>query len=119
MTQAKQTITVHSHVGEDGILHLEVPVGMRDIDLEVTVTVQAVEPEENTSEALGWPPGFFEETFGAWEEETLTRVPQPAVSPKALGWPEGVLQRTAGSIPELERLPQSESVEGMGCRVAM
>lgn len=37
MTQAKQTITVHSHVGEDGILHLEVPVGMRDIDLEVTV----------------------------------------------------------------------------------
>jgi len=78
MTQAKQTITVRSYVGRDGILHLEVPVAMREMDLEVTVTVQPV---------------------GTELEGTI---------PEALGWPEGVLQRTAGSIPELERPPQGE-----------
>lgn len=76
MTQAKKTITVHSHVGEDGILHLAVPVGMQEMDLEVTVTVQAVERGEDTPETLGWSPGFFEETFGAWAGEPLTRAPQ-------------------------------------------
>lgn len=110
MSQAKQTITIRSHVGSDGILHLEVPVEPRDSELEVTLTVQPVQAEagENTSEALGWSPGFFEETFGAWEGESLTRASQPAVSPEALGWPEGVLRRTAGSIPELERPVQGE-----------
>lgn len=110
MTQAKQTITVRSHVGRDGILHLDVPVELREVELEVTVTVQPIkgEPEENSPETLGWSPGFFEETFGAWEGEPLTRAPQPAVSPAALGWPEGVLRRTAGSMPELERPPQGE-----------
>lgn len=80
------------------------------MDLEVTLTLQAagIDPEENTPEALGWSPGFFAATFGAWEGEPLTRAPQPVVSPETLGWPQGVLERTAGSIPELERLPQSE-----------
>jgi len=76
MTQAKQTITVRSRVGSDGILHLDVPVALREMELEVTVTVQAAETGEDTSEALGWSPGFFEETFGAWEGEPLTRAPQ-------------------------------------------
>jgi len=112
MTQAKQTITVRSRVGSDGILHLDVPVALREMELEVTVTVtvQSVraEPGGDTPEALGWSPGFFEETFGAWEGEPLTRSPQSTASPEALGWPEGVLQRTAGSSPDLERLPLSE-----------
>ena len=72
MTQAKQTITVRSHVGRDGILHLAVPVAMTEMDLDVTVTVQ------------------------------------PATLPEELGWPQGVLQQTAGTIPDLERPPQSE-----------
>lgn len=78
MSQAKQTITVRSHVGSDGILHLEVPVEVRDSELEVTLKVQPVraEPGENTPEALGWSSGFFEETFGAWEGESITRAPQ-------------------------------------------
>lgn len=37
-----QSITLRSHVGSDGILHLEVPVGLTDAELEVTVTVQFV-----------------------------------------------------------------------------
>ncbi len=32
-----QSITLHSRVGSDGILHLEVPVGVTDTELEVTL----------------------------------------------------------------------------------
>lgn len=110
MTQAKQTITVRSHVGSDGILRLEATVAMTQMDLEVTVTVQpaGAEPGKTTPNASGVVfPGFLEETFGAWEGEPLIRAPQLAVSPEALGWPEEVLQQTAGTIPNLERPPQS------------
>lgn len=63
-----QSITVRSHVGPDGILHLDVPVGIHDADLEVTVTVQ---PIDLTPQGKGWPPGFFEETFGSFKDAPL------------------------------------------------
>jgi len=56
-----QSIKVRSHVGSDGILHLDIPVGVNDADLEVTVTVQPVTaPKAKTPEELGYPPDFFE-----------------------------------------------------------
>lgn len=35
-----QTMTFRSHVGEDGVLRLNVPTGMTNADLEVVVVVQ-------------------------------------------------------------------------------
>ena len=32
-----QSVKLHSHVGRDGILKLEVPVGLSEVDLEVMV----------------------------------------------------------------------------------
>lgn len=63
-----QSIKVRSHVGPDGILHLDVPVGIHDAELEVTVTVQ---PIDSTPQGKGWPPGFFEETFGSCKDAPL------------------------------------------------
>ena len=73
-----QSITLHSHVGEDGILQLSVPVGMTDVDLEVMVIVQPIVKSKSakTPEELGWPPGFFDRTAGAWEGEPLIRGEQ-------------------------------------------
>lgn len=73
-----QSITLRSHVGEDGILQISVPIGMIDVDLEVMVIVQPIVKTESakTPEELGWPPGFFERTFGAWEGEPLIRGDQ-------------------------------------------
>jgi len=60
-----QSITLHSRVGQDGILKLEVPVGLADVELEVTVIVQPVlSPSVQTPESRGWPPGFFERFAG-------------------------------------------------------
>jgi len=73
-----QSIKLHSHVGEDGMLQISVPIGMTDVELEVMVIVQPIVKTESakTPEELGWSPGFFE--------------------------------RTAGAIPDLERPPQGE-----------
>lgn len=63
-----QSIKVRSHVGLDGILHLDIPVGMHDSEVEVTVQVQ---PVDSTLQGKGWPPGFFEETFGSFKDDPL------------------------------------------------
>jgi hypothetical protein len=72
-----QSIKLQSHVGPDGVLKLEIPLDLRDTDLEVLVVVQPlVFAPITTSEDLGWPAGFFEKTAGAWEGEPLVREEQ-------------------------------------------
>jgi hypothetical protein len=69
-----KTIKLRSRVGSDGTLHLDLPVGLSDTELEITVTIEAIEPE--TEKELGWSPQFFERTAGAWEGEAMVREPQ-------------------------------------------
>jgi hypothetical protein len=68
-----QNITLRSHVGKDGILHLDIPVGLTDAELEVTVSLQPVDSpsEADSPQGKGWPPGFFEETFGCFKDGPL------------------------------------------------
>ncbi len=73
-----QTITLHSHVGADGILNLQIPVGLKDVDLEVVVTLKTLANEdlEALAQANGWPPGFFTNVIGSWEGDPLVREPE-------------------------------------------
>ena len=68
-----ETITLHSRVGADGLLKLQVPVRMTNTDLEVVLIVH---PLTSTEQNLGWPPGFFEEVAGSWQGERLVRDDQ-------------------------------------------
>lgn len=58
------------------------PTPLRETDVEVMVIVQPLPAFEGlpaveaTPESLGWPPGFFKETFGAWKGEPSERLPQ-------------------------------------------
>lgn len=77
-----------AHVAADGVLRLKVPAGFANADLDVTLEVSSAGTNGRppTPEELGWPPGFFEETFGAWEGEPLERPDQgefPAGTPFA------------------------------------
>ncbi len=56
-----QSIKLRSQVGKDGILYLEIPVGIADKELEVMVIYQPLEPATptKTPESLGWPPAFL------------------------------------------------------------
>ena len=65
-------IARRAQVDAEGNLWLQLPADLRD--REVTVTVETAELAG--SESLGWPPGFFEQTAGAWEGEALERSPQ-------------------------------------------
>lgn len=74
---AASEIKVRSHVGSDGVLHLDIPTSMKDEEVEVAVTLKTVvKHPQKTPEELGWSPGFFERTVGQWQGEPLERGDQ-------------------------------------------
>ena len=68
-----QSVKLSYRVGKDGILHLDVPIGLTNAELEVTVTFQLSTPttEKNAPKGKGWPPGFFEDTFGSFKDAPI------------------------------------------------
>lgn len=74
MTKAVQ---LHSHVGADGVLKIEVPVGVKDTDLDVLLIVSPADAAARPTDG-NWPPSFFENTFGCLAESPIERPPQDA-----------------------------------------
>ena len=68
------TIKLMTHVGQDGILKLELPVDVTNRDLEVTVTVTTL--EHQSTDANGWPIGYFESTYGSLAHNPIERGEQ-------------------------------------------
>lgn len=66
-----QSIKLCSHVGADGILHLDIPAGIVSGHIEVGVIIKPI-----TSSQREWMPGFFEEVIGGWAGEPLERPEQ-------------------------------------------
>jgi len=66
-----ETLKLRTHVGSDGVLKLEVPTAMNNRDIDVVVVMQVV--EETPVDALGWPVGFFDRTYGALADDPLER----------------------------------------------
>jgi hypothetical protein len=64
-----QTIKVETHVGDDGLLKLELPLDITDADLEVLVVFQK-------KEKRAWPPGYFDRTAGSLADNPIERPPQ-------------------------------------------
>ncbi len=69
---------MRSRTGPDGSLNIHVPTDVRDAEVDVVVVVRPVDrpAEGSDAEALGWPPGFFERTFGSLAGSGLKRHPQ-------------------------------------------
>ncbi len=64
-----QTIKLDTHVGQDGILKLELSLEVSDMDLEVLIVVQR-------KEKRGWPLAYFERTAGSLAADPLERPAQ-------------------------------------------
>ncbi|MBW4693100.1 MAG: hypothetical protein KME27_15210 [Lyngbya sp. HA4199-MV5] len=47
-----ESIKVHRHIGQDGILHLDIPVGLTERDVEVMVIYQFVPSPTVTGRSL-------------------------------------------------------------------
>jgi hypothetical protein len=65
------TLTVKARAGHDGILKFEIPT-TRDQDFEIVLVLQPVTSE--LVDALGWPIGFFEDTYGSLADDPLVEV---------------------------------------------
>lgn len=68
------SIVLHSRSGQDGILHLDVPVGRPDMEFEVKVVVRP------KSGGVPLPPGYFD-LIGSIDDETFVRPPQGELPP--------------------------------------
>lgn len=69
-----QTLRTLGKANDDGVLHLDIPVGAANAEYEVVIVLQprvVAEGNPRTPEELGWPPGFFEETAGRWQGDLV------------------------------------------------
>jgi hypothetical protein len=64
------TVRMCRKTGADGVLHLDVPLGIADTDCEVVVVVQPRVADRR------WLPGFWEALAQGWQGEPLVRPPQ-------------------------------------------
>jgi len=65
---------LRAHVGQDGLLTLRVPTRLSETDVDVLVTVS--ERGKEAQADLGWPPGYFETTYGSFRDGPLVRSEQ-------------------------------------------
>ncbi|MBL8163661.1 MAG: hypothetical protein JNJ61_16870 [Anaerolineae bacterium] len=63
------TFRIKTHVGSDGILKFELPIGTANVDCEVVINIQ---PNMSREEWLA----FIEETAGSLADDPIQRWPQ-------------------------------------------
>jgi hypothetical protein len=66
-----ETIIFRKHVGDDGILKLELPIGETNVDCEISITVRSKMSQDE------WA-AFIEETAGSLADDPIER---PAALP--------------------------------------
>ena len=88
-----QSLKAQAHIGDDGILKLELPVDVVNTDVELVIVMQSVTRsvpdafDKKTAQAFfeqsreearknGWPDGFFEKFYGALADDPIERGPQ-------------------------------------------
>lgn len=49
-----QSIKLNTHVGSDGILHLDIPLGITDKEIEVMVIYQQLKPSTTQKHQKNW-----------------------------------------------------------------
>lgn len=68
-----ETLTVHAHTGHDGVLRIDLPVGIADVDCEIVVTIPASGVKPMTTEE--WSQ-FIDLTAGSLATDPIERLPQ-------------------------------------------
>ena len=72
-TMSEQEIHIQTHIGSDGIAHLDIPLGIVDQDIDLTVSYALSEPEPempNVDHLLGSFSSAETQDYIAVEEET-------------------------------------------------
>jgi hypothetical protein len=64
-----ESIKVRRHIGQDGILHLDIPVGMTEREVEVMVIYQSVPSSTTNAKSI-------EQFYGCIQDDSFFRHPQ-------------------------------------------
>ena len=64
-----EALKIKAHIGHDGILQLDVPIGVADVDCDVVVTVPIKMTDEEWSQ-------FVDRTAGSLADDPIERPPQ-------------------------------------------
>jgi hypothetical protein len=73
------TLKVKVRTDKDGMFRLEIPTHIVERELEVVLVMQPVSDEP--IDDMGYPIGYFDETYGSFADDPLERSqpPQPDV----------------------------------------
>jgi len=66
-----ETITLKTHIGDDGVLKFEMPVGVTNVDADVVVVFNV-----RQSEKEDWV-AFINRTYGILADDPIERPEQP------------------------------------------
>ncbi|MEO7717717.1 MAG: hypothetical protein ABIY70_16075 [Capsulimonas sp.] len=68
-------IQAHGHIDEHGMLRIQTPTALRDVEVEILIVLQPIsDSSQNTGS--GWPEGFLDSTYGSLADEPIERLPQ-------------------------------------------
>jgi len=70
-----EAIKVKTHVGDDGVMKLEVPTSFSNSDLEVIVVVQSQTPQTDNFDRAEWI-AFVESIAGSLADDPIERGAQ-------------------------------------------
>ncbi|OCQ99547.1 hypothetical protein BCD64_10870 [Nostoc sp. MBR 210] len=88
-----ESIKIRTHIGNDGILQIQLPPEIANQELDVVIVFQPVSPESSqttnkTPQELGYSHRFLENVIGSWEGEPLERAEQlPFENREEIQWP--------------------------------
>jgi len=64
-----KTITMKKHIGKDGILKINVPVNIKETDVDVVLIIESKNKPNNWDD-------FFVQTYGCFSDNMLSRPSQ-------------------------------------------
>lgn len=67
-----RTLTFKVRADQEGVVHLDIPTGKAGQEIEIVVVMQFL-TEESVDE-MGYPIGYFEETYGIFANDPIERA---------------------------------------------
>ena len=67
-----QTFTLKAHADHNGLVKLEIPTNLSDHEVEIVIVLQPIVSEQ--VDEMGYPIGYFDETYGSFSDEPLERT---------------------------------------------
>lgn len=73
-------LKLNIHIAEDGSVVLTLPPRFANQSYEALLVLKSTQPEE--VDAMGYPIGYFERTYGSFADDPLERGEQLPISPR-------------------------------------